>query len=409
MNGALSISGSNGVRLGRDHTQAAMSALTDLLSGRIEMSQFRERHEAIPKKQSLTMLVNDKCNLSCRHCYLQTDGLSRTQLNVGEWTTIIDSAAEHGVSLFVLAGKEPLTGSVGPCLVEHLGDLRRQTDIRTGMITNGTLLDRHQTRIENANFSYIDISMEGDHVDNDAIRGEGAFAAARPNVEWATRLLDERLFITMTLQKENIVRFPSAIEAFGQLGVKSVGASSYIPLPYTDSALALSQGQLQSFFHGLDALGQLTLDHDMCVQIDVGTLAPDTLVAFMESDWFDMDSMEVDLSGFLYAGYRFCNGLSLHFRFVPWPLSISSSCRISLDGHLLAVEDSLQPRLYGRHTLCNVRDFDFDFSTSYQHALTNLRLRAIDATYEKEVLPRLRKAYRASNSRSTHRRQAITA
>jgi MoaA/NifB/PqqE/SkfB family radical SAM enzyme len=396
MNGVLSISGSNGGPVGRGLSQALKGSLHRLFDGHAGIQELRCMEATLPRRRSLTMLVNNECNLACRHCYLQLPKASRQRLTAGEWNRAIDSALAEGIEHFVIAGKEVFLGQNGPAVVDHLGGIKRaHPNIRTGLITNGTLIHNHRERIEAADLTYIDVSMEGAEADHDAIRGAGSFAAVRSNVEWAATTLGERLFVTLTLQKRNLNRFSEALLAFSSLGVKNVGASFFCPLPYTDRNLDLSEEDFRLFFNRLQKLGSLSLDSEMAVQVDAGIVSPNAVTAFMQSEWFSLESMEVDRSGFLYSRFRFCNGLLLCFRYIPWPLAITHSSRLTVDGELVCVDDSLSPRLYHLNSLGNIRDHGFDFGSLTSQASNHPRLAHLNARYEAEILPSFRKAFRA--------------
>ncbi len=398
MNGVLSISGSNGGPVGRGFSQALKAGIHQLLDGRAGIEQLRSVEAGLPRRRSLTMLVNNECNLACRHCYLQLPKPSRAKLTASEWAQAMDSARADGIEHFVIAGKEVFLGKTGPSVVDHLGELRRaHPEVRTGLITNGTLIHNHQARIEAADLTYIDISMEGAEAEHDAIRGKGAFASVRPNVEWAAQTLGEKLFVTLTVQKENMDRFGDAILAFASLGVQNVGASFFCPLPYTDRSLDLSRDDYRVFFNNLQKLGSLPLEREIGVQVDAGIISPEAVSAFMESEWFSLESMEVDRSGFLYSRFRFCNGLLLCFRYIPWPLTLTHSSRLTVDGELVCVHDSLQPRQYHLNSLGNIRDHGFDFSSLLRDASNRPRLSHLDARYDAEVLPLFRQAFGSSH------------
>jgi hypothetical protein len=221
----------------------------------------------------------------------------------------------------------------------------------------------------------------------------------RSKVEWAARLFGDRLFITLTLQRQNLQRLDKALTAFAELGVRSVGVSPFEPLSYTDTSLALSSADYRLFFDSLDQFGRLSLPHEMYVQIDTCSISPEMLIHFMESDWFNLDSMQMDGTGFMYANSRLDNGVTLSFRFLPWPLSLDFHARISADGGVICAFDGYRARDYGANSLANVCNFDFDFAAAFRAACSHPRLAYLDAKYETDVAPRIRAAYRVGRRR----------
>lgn len=395
MNGFTSTWGPDGMLADHSLSGELVSAAHQWFAGELSLDDLRAIETTLPQRRNLAMVVNNECNLKCAHCFLQIPQLSRNRLTPPDWQRLLDSAVREDIGQYVVVGKEVFLGKVGPQVVSVLGSIRQQRPcMRTGVVTNGTLLHHHFDRIQESKLSHMDISMEGAEADHDAIRGPGAFASVRENVKWAARALGERLFVTLTLQNRNLERLDEALLAFAGLGVKSVGISPYEPLPYTDASLALSDENLRSFFQNLEDLERLSLPHEMFIQVDACVVAPRVLAAFMESHWFDLDAMQMDGTGFLYLSHRFANGLTLSFRFLPWPLTLDFSTRISADGEIVAVADGYQARTYNINSLANVRDFDFDFGAAFRAASVHPRLALLDRKFETEQAPAIRSAYR---------------
>jgi len=396
-----STSGRIGGILGQSHTRQLVAATHEWLEGGLSLQEIRDTELLIPHRRSLSMVVNNECNLSCSHCYLQIPRLSGERLEPSEWTKLIRSAVRDGVEQFLLVGKEVLLGKTGPSVLATLGELSVEyPQIRVGAITNGTLLHEHFDLVERVGLHHLDISMEGDREDHDAIRGTGAFDAVRSNVTEAVKLLGERLFIAMTLQKRNIGRVGEALIAFDRLGVKSVALSPYEVLPYTDPSLTLSSRDYHEFFENLDQIGDLPLSRDMMVQIDACATSPEMLCHFMESDWFDLNSMVANGSGFLYLHRRLENGVILSFRFQPWPLSFDFHARIAANGTMVCASDVYRVRSYELNRLANVRELDFDFPAAANAASMHPRLALVDSKFDSELTPLIREAYNRTSGTS---------
>lgn len=395
MNGVTSTWGPQG--LVADHSLSAhmANAAQKWFLGEINLAEVRGVASSLPQRSHISMVVNNECNLHCTHCFLQLPKLSRERLTPDEWQVVLASSLRENIGQYVIAGKETLVGNTGPKVISYLGEIRAQRPcVRTGLVTNGTLLHRHLDLIQNAALSHMDISLDGCEADHDAIRGPGAFAEVRDNVRWAANLLDDRLFVTLTLQKRNLTRIRDAILSFAEMGVRSVGISPFELLPYNDHSLALSPDDLRSFFGGLGQLEQLNLPHEVFVQADACIVEPQTLLAFIESPWFDLDSMEMDGTGFLYSRHQLRNGITLSFRFLPWPMTLDSSVRIAADGEMISVEDARHPRAYHINTLANLRDFNFDFGAAFRVASRHPRLAFQDAVFETGLARAIRAAYR---------------
>jgi hypothetical protein len=379
-------------------------------AGELSLRDLRSVAATLPQRRHISMVVNNECNLHCTHCFLQLPSLARERLTPDEWRRVLDSSIAEDIGQYVIAGKEAFVGKTGPEVVAWLGKIRTQRPcVKTGIVTNGTLLHRHHDLVRTAALSHMDISMDGCEADHDAIRGAGAFAKTRGNVEWAANLLGERLFVTLTLQKRNLERLGEAIAAFAAMGVRSVGVSPFELLPYNDATLALSPVDLRSFFASLHRLENLDLPHEMFIQADACVVEPQTLFAFMESRWFNLDDMQIDGTGFLYSRHHLGNGITLSFRFLPWPMTLDSSVRISADGELISVDDARHPRTYHVNSLANLRDFDFDFGAAFRAASHHTRLAHQDACFETDLAPSVRSAYHRHRKQHQSIQVAVTA
>jgi hypothetical protein len=395
MNGVTSTWGPQGLVADRSLSALMVTSARQWFTGEIDLGQLRAVAAVLPQRKHISMVVNNECNLKCKHCFLQLPGLSRNRLTSDEWKQVLASSITEDIGQYVIAGKEPLVGTTGPEVIDWLGTLRAKSPcIRTGIVTNGTLLHNHESLIRNADLSHMDISIDGCEADHDAIRGPGAFAKMRNNVEWASDLMGERLFVTMTLQKRNLERIDQALLAFSDMGVRSVGISAFEQLPYNDNSLALSSADLKSFFANLQRIERLGLPNGMFVQTDACIAEPLALLAFIESPWFDLDSMQMDGTGFLYSRHQLANGITLSIRFLPWPMSLESSVRITADGELISVEDARHPRTHHENSLANVRDFGLDFGAAFRAATVHPRYALQDARYEAELGHLVRAAYR---------------
>lgn len=396
MNAIISSTGGRpgAILLSPSHTHRLVGTVRAWIAGEMSLDEVRDMETCLPAHRSIALVVNNECNLNCRHCYLQIPEFSGSRLGPDDWAKVIDTAVASGVEQLLVVGKEALVGSTGPKVLAKLAETRaKQPHLRTGLITNGHFLHQHWDLLQSGGLSHLDLSMEGDEEDHDAIRGSGSFAAVRENLKTAADLFRERIFVTMTVQKRNLARLDKAVLAFADLGVRSVAFAPYKAMPYTDQSLSLSAADLRDFFSRLKSLGELSLPHEMLIQVDACAACPEVLAEFIASDWFDLDSMVANGSGSLYLNRRLRNGLTLSFRFQPWPLAFDYHARIALDGSIVCSEDAINPRSYSVNRLANIRDFDFDFANAFRAASGNPRLSAIDLRYEVQTATRIRQAY----------------
>ncbi|MBE0541759.1 MAG: radical SAM protein [Verrucomicrobia bacterium] len=353
--------------------------------------------------QGITFVINNACNLACKHCYLQVDKLTGEALSLEESKRLLNSALDRSPDLICLSGKEIFLGSRGSELLSWLCAARdrRGVSTRIGAITNGTLLHLHQDAVLASRLDYLDISVDGVRADHDFNRGPSAYDQMLPNLKWAAEHLHERLFVNMTLQQRNFRSLSQAVAELHDAGVSTVGCSFYHQLPYTDPALELRSEDYDSILTSLQALGTITLKRPLTVLVEVDLLSLPAMLAFLRSDWFVPQDISVDKHGEFYCEHLLPNGLRLQVRFSPFPLLAFKSVRITPEGNYIAAEDTVNTKLYGKHSLGNIRDFDFDLARLQVHASNAPRLKEINDIYFHKTLPQLQAGYRDGLCNST--------
>ena len=385
------MAGSRGGAIGRSHDATWPTFVTRLLTGAVTFPELYERLRAPVFPRTVTLVVNNTCNLNCRHCYLQVPRLDGAPLDEVEWGRVADSLIRTAPELICLSGKEVLIGSTGVSLLRRFGQLRvvGRAAYRLGFITNGTLVHRHRDALVEADPSYVDISVDGLPQEHDAVRGTGAFAAMEPNLRWAVGAFGRRLFVNLTLQKRNAATVVDTVAFLHRLGVPNVELGFYRPLPYTDGDLALSATDLAGIFDQLGALEEIQDGHRLRVLMDLDVATPAPLAAFLESRWFSFDAIRVDENLEPFVEHRLPNGAILEMRFAPYPVGISRSVRITAEGHYLAAEDTIDATGYSTHSLGNVRDAGYDIARLHASARRSARLHGLCRAFYADVLPEL--------------------
>ena len=385
------ITGTAGGRNGSVPDDPEVDFYREILTGAVDFAALNSHVRSCSTPVNVSMVVNNACNLHCCHCYLQVPAPMNRTLTSDEWECLFISALRSDATMLSLNGKEVFLGDKGPALLSKLAALRRDLSPgkRIGVITNGTLITPHRKLIEDADLTFLDISVDGLPEDHDAIRGSGAFEQVRPNVEWAARTLGGRFFVSLTAQKQNLPRFNDAVLHLNRLGVRNVGVSFFHPAVYNDKNLTLSAGDHAQLFESLHALSVAKLDRPLTVFIEVDTLCPEALVAFLRSEWFSLDRIEMDRSRVPWIDYAFSNGFRMQFKFFPIPWAGYHSVRITPEGDVLAVDDIFNTRLYAQRTLATARMHDCDFPAMMRAAQQSPRSRQLLATYFDRLLPRL--------------------
>lgn len=385
------MAGSRGGTIGRSETNDAAGFAARLLMGGVSFAEFSSRFGGQARPKSVTLVVNNACNLNCSHCYLQVEKLTAAALSEEEWHRVIDSIAAADPELVCLSGKEIFLGERGARLLSFLREARDRSDTasRVGLITNGTLVNRHRESILRARPSYFDISVDGIESDHDSVRGIGAFAKTIPNVDWAAEAFGPSFFVNLTIQKQNHERIVDAVRMLSEHGVQNVEIGFYKPLSYTDERLALSSEEIDAVFERILAVETLRPDRPLRLLFDFDISVLEPLEAFLRSRWFSLDDVSEDANGELFVEHRLQNGVLLEMRFAPYPVGISRSVRITPEGNYLAAEDTIDTTLYEARSLGNVRDFDFDFEKLHTHARRSVRFHELLRNFYDRILPRL--------------------
>lgn len=404
------LSGVRGGIEGKRTADQRLSFLHRALSGQESNSAIESEIRKSISHQGITFVINNACNLACKHCYLQVDKLTTDQLSLEESKRLLESALDRNPDLICLAGKEVFLGKHGSELLAWLSAARtrQKRATRIGVITNGTLLHLHREVVLSSNLDYLDISVDGIRADHDFNRGAGAYDRMLPNLKWAAAHLGERLFVNMTLQQRNFRRFPQAIAELHDAGVSTVGCSFYHQLPYTAPELELGSEDYDSIFTSLNAVGNIALSRPLTVLVEVDLLSLPAMLAFFRSEWFVPDHICVDEHGEFYCEHSLQNGARLQVRFSPFPLLVFKSVRITPEGNYIAAEDTVNTKLYAQRSLGNIRDFDFDVSRLQAHAASAPRLQEITDSFFGNALPQLQTAYSAAIRNSDSAEESLS-
>lgn len=129
------------------------------------------------KKPVIVWNITRRCNLSCVHCYSQSENRNyQGELTTDQGLALLDDLAQFGVPVVLFSGGEPLLRDDLCILIEHA----RSLGLRAVISTNGTLIDRAQAeQFAQIGLSYVGISLDGMRETNDKFRGrQGAFDAA---------------------------------------------------------------------------------------------------------------------------------------------------------------------------------------------------------------------------------------
>lgn len=141
------------------------------------------RLEALPAIKSVSIFVNNTCNLHCPYCYLAgTNGEMPQEINEIETLSFIKKLHTHfRLESLVIVGREPLLSPNKTFGL--LAGARAMSIPKTGLISNGTLVTRDYAKKLASLASFIDVSVDGLEEIHEATRGKGNFAKTITGVQ----------------------------------------------------------------------------------------------------------------------------------------------------------------------------------------------------------------------------------
>ncbi len=140
-------------------------------------SLVEEFKEGLDAPICLTWELTYACNLSCVHCLSSSGRRDPRELSTEECFAVIDELERLKVFYVNIGGGEPMLRHDFFDILEYAA----AHHVGVKFSTNGTFIDESAAR-RLASMDYLDIQISIDGADadiNDAVRGQGSFAAAR--------------------------------------------------------------------------------------------------------------------------------------------------------------------------------------------------------------------------------------
>lgn len=169
------------------------------------------RKSPVPSLRYLELQITDKCNLKCRHCYIEKQ--KDNELSYQDIKKILSEFEDMQGLRLLITGGEPL-------LHKRFEDINRILPdfmFRKILLTNGLLLN--QKVLKGLNVEEIQISVDGLKNAHDALRGKGSFEHAIK----AIRLAADSGFdvsVSTMIHSKNLNDFEEMDSLFKSLGIK---------------------------------------------------------------------------------------------------------------------------------------------------------------------------------------------
>jgi MoaA/NifB/PqqE/SkfB family radical SAM enzyme len=170
----------------------------------------------------LLLLLTNRCNLSCRHCYVSSNPHGAHGLPLPSVLEFIDALVAHNGPLGLsLSGGEALARRDDAlAILQHV-----QGRLPNWLLTNGTLITRDVASDLVATDTIVRISLDGGNAaTHDAMRGAGAWARLMRGLEHlnAAGLPPARLQAFCTLPAEHVDEISAVLAMAKQLGIDRI-------------------------------------------------------------------------------------------------------------------------------------------------------------------------------------------
>lgn len=187
----------------------AVSNLSHRLLYSLDAVGLSERCHA---PELLTVMVTDRCNLSCRYCHYANTDQSGYHLN-----QVRDLSPALFRKLIDETPGRPIVGFTGgePLLHPHIGELiayaKKKKHVCT-LTTNGWFLAERGQEISEAGLDILVVSVDGPEEIHNAVRGKNSFARLRAGIEFMQGLADRPALLVSTAISD--INFDQLIHAY---------------------------------------------------------------------------------------------------------------------------------------------------------------------------------------------------
>lgn len=162
--------------------------------------------------------LTDRCNLSCIHCYYNSNRKTDEELSTQQALDIIEQLVKMGVFEVYLTGGEAMLRQDWPILVQKL----REKEIQVGIISNGTYIDEKVAKkLSEFKVKWVQISIDGASPEvHDKVRGlAGGWQKSVDAIRYL-RLNNVRTHVSFVPTKINYRDLKSVIALCVEMGLE---------------------------------------------------------------------------------------------------------------------------------------------------------------------------------------------
>jgi len=179
-----------------------------------------------PSLRYLELQITDRCNLRCKHCYIDpppaplrnglrggSDPETFHELSLDQIRTILREFEELQGLRVMITGGEPLMHKNFEAINRMLPDFL----IRKVLFSNGLLLNRGL--LKNLHVDEIQISIDGLEQAHDALRGTGTFARSMESIRLCLEM-GYAVSLSTMVHAENLGDFDKMEKLFRKMGIR---------------------------------------------------------------------------------------------------------------------------------------------------------------------------------------------
>ncbi|MEO0128716.1 MAG: radical SAM protein [candidate division WOR-3 bacterium] len=167
-----------------------------------------------PPVSSLILHVTKRCNLRCRHCYIDAKEDNDDELSLEKIYSILEEASQMGILGVAISCGEPMLRKDLPLILERSFSVGLYTDL----LTNGVLLNEGLIKKIKPFVQRITLSLDGLQEEHDWIRGHGNFQIVRQKLQMLQKA-SVPIAITTLVNYRNIHTLNDIAQFIHQFGV----------------------------------------------------------------------------------------------------------------------------------------------------------------------------------------------
>jgi MoaA/NifB/PqqE/SkfB family radical SAM enzyme len=190
------------------------------MGGAMAGSAICSAHSKANWLDMVTLTINNVCNLSCPHCYLEYDNHD-SLIDWNDVQRVLASSFRH----LCIVGKEPLANRASAALVTRIVEAAVNSGRSASLITNGLNLPFLDTETL-SNLAWLDVSVDASPYSYGPYRG-GSYAKLSRGIKYALRCGIDDLRILHTVSSANIEMLREMVSTAFDIGSRMVVISPF--------------------------------------------------------------------------------------------------------------------------------------------------------------------------------------